>query len=120
MAYVQLTQNDVSQQYALDFVNGAQHDAPATVIPLPKYPDPSPNYYVVGILKFCHKNVSSCFGCGGNFKTNGYQRPENSKVVTISSVVKYLLPFYLGSTIFSSMFICSSRLATVLDIELRK
>ena len=27
-AYVQPTQNDVSQQYALDFVNGVQHDAP--------------------------------------------------------------------------------------------
>ena len=42
-AYVQPTQNDVSQQYALDFVNDTQHDAPATVIPLPKYPGPSPN-----------------------------------------------------------------------------
>ena len=41
----------------------------------PVYPNPPPNCYVLGILKFCHKNVSVCYGCGGRLQNYGYPVP---------------------------------------------
>ena len=33
----------------------------------PKQPNPSPNGYIVTLLKFVHRNVSTCYSCGGKF-----------------------------------------------------
>ena len=32
-------------------------------------------------IKFCQKNVSSCYGCSGNFKNNCYPKPPQDLVV---------------------------------------
>ena len=38
----------------------------------PTFPNPLPNLYVIATLKYCHKNVSVCYGCSRRFRENGY------------------------------------------------
>ena len=46
-------------------------------------PKPNPGGYIINLLKFCHENVSHCFGCGGHLKEGGYpSSPRDLIVVT--------------------------------------
>ena len=47
----------------------------------PTFPNPPPNSYVIAILKYCHKNVSVCYGCSGRFRENGYRISPNDMIV---------------------------------------
>ena len=38
----------------------------------PKQPNPKPNGYIVILLKFVHRNASTCYSCGGKFYHQGY------------------------------------------------
>ena len=38
----------------------------------PKQPNLPPNGYIVTLLKFVHRNVSTCYSCGGKFHHQGY------------------------------------------------
>ena len=45
--------------------------------------DPLPNSYVLTPLKYCHRNVAKCYGCGGEFYINGYpQEPQDLVIVS--------------------------------------
>ena len=37
-------------------------------------PNPSPNCYHLTLLKFCHRNVSKCYGCRALFVSDGYPK----------------------------------------------
>ena len=56
------------------------------------FPNPLPNCYVLSILKCCHKNVSKCYGCGGNFYQNGYPAPPNDLLVVSKTQRKFFDP----------------------------
>ena len=43
--------------------------------PKPSYPNPLPNQYVLGILQFCHKQVSVYYRCGCKFYIDSYPEP---------------------------------------------
>ena len=40
----------------------------------PAPPNRAPNSYFLFLMKFCHRNVTTCYGCGGKFYANGPQR----------------------------------------------
>ena len=49
----------------------------------PKQPNPPPNSYIVTLLKFVHRNVSTCYNCGGKFYHQSYpDAPEDLIVVS--------------------------------------
>ena len=48
--------------------------------PKTSYPNPLPNQYVLGILQFCHKQVSVCYGCG----CKNYPEPPSGLVIVSS------------------------------------
>ena len=54
--------------------------------------NPPPNLYVTGILKYCHKNVSVCYGCSGRFRENGYPVPPNDMIVVSKTQRHYTDP----------------------------
>ena len=51
--------------------------------PKPSYPNPLPNKYVLGILKFCHKQVSVCYGCGCKFSRTTVRSGNSVQYVSI-------------------------------------
>ena len=54
-------------------------------------PKPSyPNQYVLGILQFCHKQVSVCYGCGCKFYIDGYPEPPSDLVIVSSMRRSYI------------------------------
>ena len=58
----------------------------------PTFPNPPPNSYVIAILKYCHKNVSVCYGCSGRFRENGYPVPPNDMIVVSKTQRHYTDP----------------------------
>ena len=58
----------------------------------PKYPDPPSNGYVVGILRYCHKKVSTCYGCGSKFQEDSYPKPPQDLVVVSKTQRMYVDP----------------------------
>ena len=58
--------------------------------PKPSSPNPFPNQYVLGILQFCHKQVSVCYGCGCKFYINGYPEPPSGLVIVSSMRRSYI------------------------------
>ena len=61
--------------------NPQQKYAPNQTTSYPTFQNPLPNLYVIAILKYCHKNVSVCYGCSGCFRQNGYPIPLNDMIV---------------------------------------
>ena len=61
--------------------NPQQKYAPNQTTSYPTFQNPLPNLYVIAILKYCHKNVSVCYGCSGCFRQNGYPMPLNDMIV---------------------------------------
>ena len=49
--------------------------------PKPSYPNTLPNKYVLGILQFCHKQVSVCYGCSCKFYIDRYPEPPSDLVI---------------------------------------
>ena len=47
----------------------------------PGFPEPPVAGYIVTLLKFCHRNVASCYGCRGRFFEQGYPSPPRDLVV---------------------------------------
>ena len=58
----------------------------------PTFPSPPPNSYVIVILKYCHKNVSVCYGCSGRFRENGYPIPPNDMIMVSKTQRHYTDP----------------------------
>ena len=50
----------------------------------PSYPNTLPNQYVLGILQFCCKQLSVCYGCGCKFYIDGYPEPPSDLVIVSS------------------------------------
>ena len=50
----------------------------------PSYPNPLPNQYVLGILQFCHKQVSVWYECGCKFYIDSYLEPPSDLVIVSS------------------------------------
>ena len=49
--------------------------------PKPSYPNTLPNKYVLGILQFCHKQISVCYGCSCKFYIDRYPEPPSDLVI---------------------------------------
>ena len=47
----------------------------------PKQPNPPPNGYIVTLLKFVHRNVSTCYSCSGKFYHQGYPDAPGDLIV---------------------------------------
>ena len=58
----------------------------------PKHPDPLPNAYVLTLLRYCHKNVSSCYGCSSLFRSQGYPDAPHDFVVVSKTHRSYIDP----------------------------
>ena len=58
--------------------------------PKPSYPNSLPNQYVLGILQFCYKQVSICYGCGCKFYIDGYPEPLSDLVIMSSMCRSYI------------------------------
>ena len=58
----------------------------------PTFPNPPPNSYVIVILKYCHKNVSVCYGCSGRFRENGYPIHPNDMIMVSKTERHYTDP----------------------------
>ena len=58
----------------------------------PTFPNTPPNLYVIAILKYCHRNVSVCYGCSGRFRENGYPIPPNDMIVVSKTQSHYTDP----------------------------
>ena len=58
--------------------------------PKPSYPNTLPNQYVLGILQFCHKQVSVCYECGCKFYIDGYPEPSPDRVIASSMRQSYI------------------------------
>ena len=58
----------------------------------PTFPNTPPNLYVIAILKYCHRNVSVCYGCSGRFRENGYPIPPNDMIVVSKTQRHYRDP----------------------------
>ena len=54
------------------------------------YPNPLTNQYVLGILQFCRKQVSVCYGCGCKFYTDGSPEPPSDLVIVSSMRRSYI------------------------------
>ena len=54
------------------------------------YPNPLPNQYVLGILQFCQKQVSVCYGCGYKFYIDRYSEPLPDLVIVSSMRRSYI------------------------------
>ena len=54
----------------------------------PKFLKSHPNAYDTVIPKYCHKNVSVCYGCSGCFRENGYPIPSKDMIV-VSKTQRY-------------------------------
>ena len=52
--------------------------------PKPSYPNPLPNQYVLGILQFCHKQVSVWYECDCKFYIDSYLEPPSDQVIVSS------------------------------------
>ena len=60
------------------------------VTPKPSYPNLLPDQYILGILQFCHKQVSVCYGCGCKFYIDGYPEPPSDLVIVSSMRRSYI------------------------------
>ena len=58
--------------------------------PKPSQPNPLANQYVLGILQFCQKQVSVCYGCGCKFYIDGYTEPPSDLVIVSSMCRSYI------------------------------
>ena len=58
--------------------------------PKPSYPNTLPNQYVLGILQFCHKQVSVCYEYGCKFYIDGYPKPPSDLVIVSSMRRSYI------------------------------
>ena len=58
--------------------------------PKPSYPNTLPNHCVLGMLQFCHKQVSVCYGCGCKFYIDGYTEPPSDLVIVSSMLRSYI------------------------------
>ena len=58
----------------------------------PTFLNPPLNSCVITILKYCHKNVSVCYGCLGRFRENGYPIPPNDMIVVSKTQRHYTDP----------------------------
>ena len=58
--------------------------------PKSSYPNLLPNRYVLGILKFCHKQVSVYYGFGCKFYLDGYPEPSSDLVIVSSMRRSYI------------------------------
>ena len=58
--------------------------------PKQSYPNPLPNQYVLGILQFCHKQMSFCYGCDCKFYIDGYPEPPSDLVIVSSMRRSYI------------------------------
>ena len=66
------------------------NDTPTNTHAMPILPDPLPGTYLVYILKYCHKNVSVCYGCSGSFYLNGYPAAPADMVVVTKACRTYV------------------------------
>ena len=58
----------------------------------PAFPNPTPNSYVIAILKYCDKDVLVCYGCLGRFRENGYPVQSNDVIVVSKTQRHYTDP----------------------------
>ena len=56
-------------------------DVHGSPVQQPKQPNPPPNGYIVTLLKFVHRNVSTCYSCGGKFYHQGYPDAPGDLIV---------------------------------------
>ena len=72
--------------------NPQQKYAPNQATSYPTFQNPLPNLYVIAILKYCHKNVSVCYGCSGRFRENGYPIHPNDMIMVSKTERHYTDP----------------------------
>ena len=58
----------------------------------PSIPDPLPNTYVLTLLRFCHKHVSTYYGCGASFLPQGYPEVPNDLIIVSKTHRSYMDP----------------------------
>ena len=58
----------------------------------PPPPNPSSNCYHLTLLKFCHRNVSKCYGCRDLFVTDGYPKEPYDFVIVSKTQRSYVDP----------------------------
>ena len=62
------------------------------MIAKPTLPEPTPNQYILSMLKICNRNVYKCYDCGGVFYEKGYPQVPNDLVVVTKLHQQFIDP----------------------------